>query len=180
MFAGGVDRTVMPVAELGVHRISLANLETDIRRAKDLINPLAINVYEYLLQQGIPRAILDKMNETPASDIYIIDSSSIRKNDWYRSINSNPIFYDTVVKACGKFPDKYLEKSFAEQPRNSEEIKSMQSWFSCQINIQLSNTHDFIYAELAKIKTGQSSILFPKGRLKEAMFAVEPLNSRRR
>ena len=178
IFSSGVDRAVYPTAELGVHRISLLNTENDIRRAKDLINPLSSNVYDYLYKQGIPRDILDKMNDTPSSDLYTIDSTSIVQNKWYRSISSNPIFFDTTIKACGKIPDDTPEKSTSEKKRNIEEMQIMLSWISCKNELRLTNTIKFIHSEFTKIKSGNDSILFSNEKLSKATLAVESLTKR--
>lgn len=175
MFAGGVSRSIYPLGELGVHRISLNKLESDIQKAKGLLSPISGDVYGYLLEQGIPRPILEKMNETPASDMFVMDVKSIQRNGWSRSISDNPVFFDATEKACGKLPDKYPEKSLLEQPRTEEEKRALTVWVSCQINLQLLNTLSFAAFELERIKAGKPSLLFPKGKVKEATLAVNDL-----
>jgi hypothetical protein len=175
MFAGGVSRAIYPLGELGVHRISLNKLEFDIQKAKGLLSPISGDVYNYLLEQGIPRPILEKMNETSASDMFVMDVRSIQRSGWSRSISDNPVFFDATEKACGKLPDKYPDKSLSEQPRTEEEKRTLSVWVSCQIDLQLLNTLSFAVSELERVKAGKSSLLFPKGKIKEATLAVNDL-----
>lgn len=175
MFSGGIDRSLYPFGELGVHRISLSNLEIDIARGKDLVLPVSNDVYGYLLMQGIPRAILDKMMETPASAMYRLDSELLKRNGWYRAISTQAIFFDTVEKACGKLPDPFPEKSVLEQPRDERTMQLMRAWTQCKIDLQTKNTRHFVASELLQLGAGKTSLLFPKGKLKEATVAFGEL-----
>jgi hypothetical protein len=172
IFAGGVDRTLAPFGELGVHRISLANLQTDLKKGKSLVLPMAKDVYGYLLDRGIPRAILDKMMETPATDIFIIDFPMLMRSGWYRAMSEQPIFFDTVEKACGRFPDPYPERSELEQPRDESTRQKMNKWADCKIGIKISNTQSFLDAEYQLLKQGKISLLFPKGMTESARRAL--------
>ena len=172
MFAGGVNRTLSPFGELGVHRISLARLETDLNKGKSLVVPVAKDVYTYLLDQGMPRALLDKMMETPATSIFIVDAQMLAKNGWYRTVSDQPTFFDTTEKACGKHPDPYPDKSLIEQPRDEPTKQKIGSWVRCKINLQTSNTRSFLEAEYLSLINRQTSSIFPKGTANQARKAL--------
>lgn len=175
MYAGGVNRTLSPFGELGVHRVSLSELETDLGKGKALVAPVAQDVYNYFLSQGIPRAIVDKMMETPATDIFKIDMQMLIRSGWYRAMSDQPTFFDTVEKACGRFPDAYPTKSILEQSRDEQTEQYLKKWVDCKISLQTKNTYAFLKSEYELLKQRRNSRIFPMGKLQEAHQALSIL-----
>lgn len=171
MYAGGVTRTLIPSGELGVHRISLSKIESDIGRVKSVVSPASTNIYNYLIEQGIPRAIIDKMMETPATAMFRIDHITAIRTGWYSILSKQPIFFDATEKACGKLPDPYPDESLEARPRDEVTKQKIKAWVTCAANFRYKNTYSFIVKEHQKIKENKSSIFFPKGRVEQAMEA---------
>lgn len=167
MFAGGVDRSLEGLGELGVHRISTRELELDIQRAKSQISPLAADVSVYLIAQGMPRTVVDKMSETPASQLFRIDHFT-----WVGSMHYSPVFIDTVDKACGRNPDPFPGKYVREAPRDAQTMDAIRGWVKCEDHVRLQNAVRFLYGEVFALKRGESSIAFPSGQYQRALKSV--------
>ena len=172
MFAGGVDRSLIGIGTLGVHRISTRELQLDIQRAKAQISPIASDVSAYLLQQGIPRVLVDKMNETPASRLFRIDHESLTDSTIAAAVRYSPIFIDTVDRACGRDPDPFPGKYIREAPRDSQTMAAIGEWVRCSNKVRLRNSYRFLLAELAMLKAGKSSVAFPDGQYERARKSI--------
>lgn len=173
MFAGGVDRVLYPFGELGVHQISANHPEIDTTTRQSLLAVVAKNVYAYLLSQGMPQAIIDKMRETPAASMYILDSLLLKRNGWNSTVAIQPAFLNAVEKTCGPHPAP--QKSLLEQQRDDDSPQRMAAWTACRISVQTKNAMRFAADELALLESGQPSLLFPAGKLKEATAAMAAL-----
>ncbi|MDO8370315.1 MAG: hypothetical protein Q7T39_00150 [Polaromonas sp.] len=165
MWAGGVERTVMSTGWLGVHRITLRDSESDIQKAKGMISPLASDVSKYLAELGIPRALIDKMNETPASGIYRFDSLDINSNGWYLALNYQPIYLDLAEKTCGRFPDPYPGQTVREKPRDAETTTKIKDWTDCLQRVRVSNRGRFFREEERAAEQGRQTLLYTKEKL---------------
>ena len=88
LFAGGSDRVLYPFAELGVHRIAASGSSNDpvINAATrtGLLQAVSSQVYGYLLTQGMPQAVLDEMEGTPVTGMFIIDRLMLQRKGWNR------------------------------------------------------------------------------------------------
>lgn len=167
MYAGGVERHIT-AGELGVHRISLRELQPDIQKAKVLISPLATDISTYLSQQGIPRLIIDKMNETPASDIYKIDHWTLNDMGLGQAMKYNPIFIDLVDKTCGRNPDPFPGKFTNERPAlDNHTTQLLSEWVKCKEKLKNKNRGRFLGEEVAALKIGKPTIIFPKNSVSE-------------
>lgn len=170
MYSGGAERNLFGMGELGVHRISLREFQPDIKQAKALISPLATDISSYLSQQGIPRSIIDKMNETPASDIYKIDHVSLSDMGLNQAMSYHPVFIDIVDKSCGKNPDPFPGKFINERPAldaNTQQL--ITKWSRCKSKLRKKNLYQFLRGELNLLKSGKQSILFAKEDRQEAI-----------
>lgn len=165
MWAGGVERTLMPTGWIGVHRITLRDIEGDIQKAKGLISPLASNVSKYLSELGMPRALIDKMNETPASGIYRFDSIDVNSNGWYWALNYQPVYLDLVEKTCGQFPDPYPGLTVREKPRDPETTSKVKEWVGCLQRVRVSNRLRFFREEERAAEQGRQTLLYTKEKL---------------
>ena len=168
MWAGGVERTVMVTAEIGVHRITTRDIGFDIQKTKGLISPIAADIGNYLRQLGIPSALIDQMNETPASSIFTMDALSIKAKGWYLTLGYQPIYLDTIEKACGKSPDPYPGEYIRDRPRDPQTMSLITEWVKCMRRIQLKNKILFAIKEFDYLEAGKPTILMTPNRRKEA------------
>ncbi len=104
IWAGGVVRTIGEEGRLGLHRISLVSDEPSVSKTEQAIRPVADSVESFLLRMGIPRRILDKMNETSSTDLFLIDTRWLQKEELYLPTTYSPIFVDIAQKKCGTNP----------------------------------------------------------------------------
>ena len=172
MYAGGVNRILFPLGELGVHRVALSALEVDLNKGKALVLPVALDIYSYLIQQGIPRPIVDKMMETPATDMFKIDMELLERHGWYGAMSNQPTFFDTTEKACGRNPDPSPSKSQIGETRDDRTKKKVIAWVDCKAVLQNKNTISFIESEFELAKQGKNSVIFPVGKLNQIRQAV--------
>lgn len=102
IWAGSVKRIVNESAKLGVHRLALASKESSINKTEKLTSPMLSIVDTYLRKNGIPSKVIDRMNETSPSDIYLISQDWLIKEDLINSIEYQPSFIEVVEKECGQ------------------------------------------------------------------------------
>ena len=165
MFAGAADRWLYTFGELGVHQISVSSPGADRAQIKEIATSVSNDLRRYLVQQGIPLTLIDKMMETPAFDMHIIDTLMLKRMGWLRGLASRPSFLEAVEKACGPQPN--VEEANPAKPS---------SWAACKIDYQIKSTKRFAAGELALLTAGQPSLLFAPGSLNRASQAVEKLN----
>ena len=162
MFASGVDRWLYAFGELGVHQVSvsfLANLPVLGKDARNgLLQAVTNNASAYLAVQGIPQTLVTKMQETPASDMFIINTLMVKREGWQRTMALQPQFLEAVEQTCGKQPDH------ATAP-----------WTACKIDFQTRRAKRFIADELTLLKAGQTSAMFSQGKLALARAAFDEL-----
>ena len=163
LFASGVDRWLYPFGELGVHQVSvqfpanIAGLDASVK--KGLVQAVTNDTSAYLAQQGIPPTLITKMQETPASQMFIINTLMIKREGWQRIMALQPKFLEAVELACGKQPD----------------VLPAAEWTACKIDFQTRRAKRFVASELLQLSSGQASLLFAKDKLKEAQAAVDAM-----
>lgn len=173
LFASGSDRVLYPFAELGVHRMAAQAPGLSDAARNGLVQAISSKVYGYLLAQGMPQAVLDEMQGTPPTSMFIIDRLMLRRKGWNRSMLMQPAFFDTVEKACGPHPEP--DKSFFEQQRDDTARERMKPWTACKQDLQGRNFRQFVDAELALVQAGKPSLLFAADKTKEAATAAGAL-----
>lgn len=92
------------VGQLGLHRLTTATPTIDIRKTEKATQKPASTVDSYLTKMGIPRKILEKMNETSSSDIYLIDAAWLANEDLLNAVSYRPTFVDVSTRFCGADP----------------------------------------------------------------------------
>ena len=167
MYMAGVDRGLIGPGELGVHRMALSKSDRDIGRARSLISPKASSVRDYLAYLGTPSKILDKMNETPASGLYRMDTFSLKDAGLLAVMGYQPIFLDVVEQACGRNPDPYPGEFIRTRPRSDEVMNSIRIWAKCMRKVRLDNFSIFLRKEYKLLVSGKPSIAFPPNSVAE-------------
>ena len=162
MFASGVDRWLYAFGELGVHQVSVsfpAGLPALDKAARNgMVQAVTNNASAYLTSQGIPQTLVTKMQETPASEMFIINTLMIKREGWQRIMALQPRFLEAVEQACGKQ---------TEPPTDL--------WTACKIDFQTRRAKRFIADELALLEAGHASALFAQGKVALARTAVDTL-----
>ena len=162
MFASGVDRWLYPFGELGVHQVSVqfpaSLIGLDKAARNGMVQAVTNNAAAYLTVQGMPASLVTKMQETPAREMFIVNTLMVKREGWQRIMALQPKFLEAVEQACGKQPD----------PANAP-------WTACKIDFQTRRAKAFVAGELAALSSGQSSMLFAQDKLKEAQAAVDAM-----
>ena len=162
LFASGVDRWLYPFGELGVHQVSVqfpASLTgLDKAATNGMVQAVTNNAAAYLTVQGIPASLITKMQDTPASEMFIINTLMIKREGWQRIMALQPQFLETLEQACGKQPEPAIAP-----------------WTACKIDFQTSRVKRFIADELALLEAGQASALFAQGKVALARAAFDTL-----
>lgn len=104
LWAAGANRIVDETSRLGFHRVRFQKEKSSMEDYQKQITPVADRLYNHLQQRGIPRVILDKMMETPATDMFYVTSRWLYMNNLSRAIAYNPWFLDAVETKCGREP----------------------------------------------------------------------------
>ena len=126
IWAGGAIRMLPNDGKLGIHRITLSRNEVSVLAAEKVVGPASKSVEEYLLSTGIPRNIVDKMNETSSADIFIMDNKWLIKEGYVYSIMFPPTFIDLAQKQCG--PNVLVRASKNEITLGPDDVKN---WLLC-------------------------------------------------
>ena len=92
------------LSRLGVHRLSLTATSVDVRRAERAVAPASQSIEAFLLAAGIPRLVIQKMNETPSSDIFWVTRKWLRQAGIAIAIGERPAYLDVTERACGISP----------------------------------------------------------------------------
>lgn len=138
IWASGSMRNLQKNAELGVHRITLPDYKSQLTKAEAALAPISQGVEQYLLRLGIPRRIVDKMNETSSSDIFIITNRWLISEGIGNAVGYRPILIDMAQKKCGADP-------FAQEMRTGviSDEQAAYDWMVCVDEIRTENqTHD--------------------------------------
>lgn len=161
MFASGVDRWLYPFGELGVHQVSVSlpagvgALDASLK--DNLVRAMTNEASAYLMRQGIPPSLISKMQETPASQMFIVNTVMVKREGWQRIMTLQPQFLDAVEQACGK------------QPKDLPAPE----WTACKIDFQTRRAKLFVASELSQLSSGQASLLFAPDTFKQAQAAVD-------
>ncbi len=162
MFAGGVDRWLYAFGELGVHQVSVSFAAGLPVPEKAAINELAQtatnNASAYLAAQGIPQTLVRKMQETPDSEMFMINTLMIKREGWQRLMALQPQFLRAVEQSCGKQPEPVTPL-----------------WSACKVAFQTRRTRQFVSDELALLDSGQASALFAQDQTVRARAAYDTL-----
>jgi ATP-dependent protease ClpP protease subunit len=102
LWAAGSVRHV--AGQLGLHRLTTATPSLDIRKTEKATQKPANVVDSYLTKMGMPRKILEKMNETSSSDIFIVDTTWLANEDLLNAVSYRPTFVDVSTRFCGADP----------------------------------------------------------------------------
>jgi len=137
IWSGGVMREVEKDAKLGVHRMTLSNENASVLKAEKIIKPLSNAVESYLLDVGIPRVIVDKMNETPPSDLFLMDLKWLMRNNLDYATNFSPYFIDVAEKKCG-------ENAYVKFRKGDSSITGIElgQWMTCVNEFRKQNAMD--------------------------------------
>ena len=122
MWSGGIHRLLETLSSLGVHRVSWTAPTTDIKLYESKVGPTYKTVEDFLRNAGIPRKIIDKMNETSPASISKIDFEWIQKEELIGAYEYRPAFLDVVEKKCGVEPKLIKYK----------DMEQLEKWIDCQ------------------------------------------------
>lgn len=134
LWAGGVDRFMGRDAKLGFHRLSFARREVDVRRSQEITDSANQKVTTFFQRGGFPALIIEKMNETPPTDIYIIDSRWLIDHELDKVVAVQPSFLDVVEKHCGIDPTVVSYKQ--NRLISTEEREAYKKWDSCSDGVK--------------------------------------------
>lgn len=156
IWAGGADRMLEIDAHLGFHRLSSTSKDVDIKKSKAQIAPIMQTVTAYFREVGFPTLLIDKMNETPPSDMFLVDLRWLLEHKLDRTVAVQPAYLDVVEKQCGTDPTLALSKQ--NRAITSDDRQAYLSWALCGEGIKDANR------EIAYKKTIQVMMKSYKGK----------------
>lgn len=137
IWAGGADRMLDRDAKLGFHRLSFTQKNVDVRKTKSKTDSENKKITNFFREVGFPTLLIDKMNETPPSDIYIVDNRWLIEHELDRAVAYQPAFLDVVEKQCG------VDPSMASYKQNRlgtpSEIEAYKTWLTCADGVKTAN-----------------------------------------
>lgn len=135
IFAGGSYRLVSSSAMLGVHRIAFAN-SASVAETENMLRNVGSAIEGFLRGAGIPERVIEKVRETPPSEIFYITPRWLHETG--ARLDYRPAFIDVVTKQCGTEPmlagrdaeqagwlDCMEKVRWAEQKRNMKRILTL-------------------------------------------------------
>ncbi len=137
IWAGGVDRLLEKGARLGFHRLSFARKEVDVKKSKATVDPENQKVAAFFRSVGFPTLLLDKMNETPPTDIYVVDMRWLIEHELERVVTYQPAYFDVVEKHCGEDPSMLAVKQ--KRPINGNDKEQYRKWLTCTEELKTAN-----------------------------------------
>lgn len=149
LWAGGVNRHLL--GKLGFHRITVRGDSINVGQAERRVGPVAKTVESYLLDMGIPRTLVDKMNETSSSDMFYIDGHRVKEDQW-SALNYRPAYIDAVTKKCGPDPIDAANKTGVRLSKDE-----MQPWLNCEYEVRRANQILNVREVMRLVKTSKSS-----------------------
>lgn len=137
LWASASVRTIIKSGKLGVHRITLSQYGGNLSKAERSLAPVSQGVESYLLKVGIPRRIVDKMNETSSADLFVFDLPWLVNENLYDAMSYRPSLIDMAQKKCGRDP-------FAEAGRkglrpDQLDRDSVMQWLQCVESVREEN-----------------------------------------
>lgn len=167
-WAGGVERNLAGVAELGIYRPPTKEIRQAIQKADGLISPAAADLGKYLGQLGIPRPLIDKINEANPTGMLTLDAIDVKSEGWYSALTYQPAYLDTAERACGKSPDPYPGEDARDKPRDPQTAAKISKWLACMNKLRLENRVLFAKKDLEALDAGKPSLLMTANRRSEA------------
>lgn len=146
IWAAGQERSGAPLGRLLVHRLSLGSTSTDIRATERALSPAGSAVEVLLSEWGIPRQVLDRMRDTPASDRFEISDRWLGENHISSAaMHYRPAFLEIAERNCGKSPETRVELGEV-----APTVARFNSWHDCADEIRYANQakeyEDFVSA----------------------------------
>jgi hypothetical protein len=129
IWAGGASRSIRRNAKLGFHRLSFAAADVDVKRTKSVLDPANQEVTAFFKEVGFPALLIEKMNETPPSDLYVVDSLWLVQHELDFAVRYQPTFLDVVEKKCGTDPSTATIKR--DQPVTKLDEDRFKKWLDC-------------------------------------------------
>jgi hypothetical protein len=128
-------------AKIGVHRISLDNDDLSIKRNESVVKPASDKVETYLKKVGMPRKIIDAMNETSSSSIHWVNFDWLLKEKVLSSFEFRASFLDIASKKCGIDP---IELAIKSNNIPSDLSVQRRKWIGCINDVAFVNQKSVI------------------------------------
>ncbi|MDP1955940.1 MAG: hypothetical protein Q8K71_15830 [Polaromonas sp.] len=141
LWMSGVSRNVSAGATLGVHRINVKVGGETMDPASERFASIARRVENYMAALGTPRTILDKMNATPAADMFVISQRWLVEQQLLTAVSYRLGFMDAAQAQCG--PEPYAAAIKGKEPLSDEEAQDWTSrirgWMGCADELRARN-----------------------------------------
>lgn len=137
IWAGGVDRTIMGTGRLGFHRLSFSAKEVDVKKSKAILDPENSKVVAFFKDVGLPNSLIEKMNETAPTDLFIVNERWLIDHELNLAIRYQPAFLDVVEKRCGAEPTTEMFRK--NQPLSQEILAKFNKWLECAEDVKDAN-----------------------------------------
>ena len=132
LWSAGVTRLNEGV--IGVHRISVRSNSADVRATEKLVAPASQTVEQFLVKNGVPRRVIEKMSETPPSDLFVLSNDWLIREDLLFTIQDRPSFFDVAEKRCGTSPIGIAVRNGSRASR-----LEVSTWMGCADDVRVEN-----------------------------------------
>lgn len=141
LWMSGVTRHVSGGATLGVHRIHVKGNEGGIDQQSAYVSQIARTVENYMSGLGTPSAILDKMNATPSTDLFVISPRWLAEQHLLAAVSYRLGFIDAAQDRCGPEPVALAMKGKAPPVDDEADrwVAEIKSWITCTDELRASH-----------------------------------------
>lgn len=141
LWMSGVSRHVSSGATLGVHRINVKVGEGTLDQQSTYFTQIARSVENYMSGLGTPRAILDKMNATAPSDLFVISPRWLLEQRLLTTLSYRIGFVDAAQARCGPEPVALAMKARAMMGDEEHErwVLQLKNWMACADELRASS-----------------------------------------
>ena len=132
LWSAGVTRLNQGI--IGVHRMSVRSSLADIKATEKSVAPASETVERFLIKSGIPRRVIDRMSETPPSDLFVITDEWLTQENIFFTIQDRPSFFDVAEKRCGTSPIGVAVRNGSRATRHE-----VSTWMQCADDVRVEN-----------------------------------------
>lgn len=141
LWMSGVSRNVAAGATLGVHRINVKVGGESVDPSSERFSSIAQRVENYMAALGTPRTILDKMNATSSTGMFVMNHRWLAEQQLLTAVSYRLGFMDVAQTQCG--PEPYAAAIKGKAPLTDEEAQDwtsrIKSWMGCADELRASN-----------------------------------------
>jgi hypothetical protein len=140
LWMSGVSRTVAAGATLGVHQINVKVGGETVDPSSERFSRIAQRVENYMAALDTPRTIIDKMNATPSTNMFVMSQRWLAEQQLLTAVSYRLGFMNVAQTQCG--PEPYAVAIKRKLPLTDEDTQDwtsrIKSWMGCANELRAS------------------------------------------